>query len=410
VPGIGLAAPMNERARLESSGAGICATARCGRGMAALVAVVWGTLASNRSLPAQTVAVPDAVQADAHTWPVFRGNPQQTGVAVASLPDKLEVVWTFDAPDVIVSTAAIARGTVYVGCDDAHLYALDLRSGKPKWTFAASESVRASPTVYRDLVLFGDGAGVVHAVGAERGDSRWTFKTDGEIISSVNVAGERAVFGSYDGFIYCLNPADGRPLWKFETAGRVHGTPAVADGRVIAAGCDEYLHVLDLADGKPLSKVSMASVSGASAAVSGARAFVGTMGNTVLGIDWKSSRVAWVFKDEEREFPFMSSSAVTDRQVIFGGRDKFVRALDPGSGRQLWRFETKGRVETSPVVAGGRVYVASYDGNVYALDAAAGREVWRFESGSSFSASPAVADGRMVISTEDGRVYCFGAR
>ncbi len=352
----------------------------------------------------------DAVRADAHTWPVFRGNPQQTGVAVSPLPDKLDVLWTFEAPDVIVSTAAIAGGKVYVGCDDGHLYALDLASGKQRWTFKTSEAVRSSPTIYRDLVIFGDGAAVLHAVAAASGEERWSFKTDGEIISATNVVGERAVFGSYDGFVYCVNPADGKLLWKFETAGRVHGTPAIAEGRVIAAGCDEYLHVLDIEDGKSVSKVSMAGVSGASAAVLGSAAFVGTMGNTVLGMDWKSSRIMWTHTDADREFPYMSSCAVTDGHVVVGGRDKFVRSLDPATGKQRWRFETRGRVETSPVIVGDRVFFASYDGNIYAVELATGKEVWRFDSGSSFSASPAVAEGRMVISTEDGLVYCFGGK
>src|SRR5262245_25399179 len=66
-------------------------------------------------------------------WPLARGNLNQNGVAETSLPDKLEVVWTFKAKDAFEEAAAIVDGVVYAGCYDEHLYALDLKDGKEKW-------------------------------------------------------------------------------------------------------------------------------------------------------------------------------------------------------------------------------------------------------------------------------------
>ena len=74
--------------------------------------------AQNRPVRAQ----PPAVDAD---WPLFRGNALQTGVAPGTLPDKLEIRWKIDLKKGIESTAAIVKDTVYVGCYDDHLYALD---------------------------------------------------------------------------------------------------------------------------------------------------------------------------------------------------------------------------------------------------------------------------------------------
>ena len=69
---------------------------------------------------------PPAVEAD---WPLFRGDPLQTGVAKGSLPDKLEVRWKVNLKKGIESTAAIVKDTVYIGCYDDHLYAFDLKTG-----------------------------------------------------------------------------------------------------------------------------------------------------------------------------------------------------------------------------------------------------------------------------------------
>ena len=76
----------------------------------------------------------------------------------------------------------------------------------------------------------------------------------------------------------------------------------------------------------------------------------------------------------------------------------------------MWAFPTKGRVDSSPVVVGERVFVGSSDGNLYVLDLARGKELTRFELGRGVVASPAVAAGRLVIGTTDGTLYCLGKK
>ena len=84
-----------------------------------------------------------------------------------------------------------------------------------------------------------------------------------------------------------------------------------------------------------------------------------------------------------------------------------VHALNALTGKELWTFRTRARVESSPAVAGGRVYVGSSDGRFYVLNLADGTKLWEFEAGAPVSASPALAAGRVVIGDQDGRLYCF---
>ena len=51
-------------------------------------------------------------------WPMFRGNPQLTGVAGSSLPEKLRLRWRYELGDGTSSTAAIVDGVMYIGADD----------------------------------------------------------------------------------------------------------------------------------------------------------------------------------------------------------------------------------------------------------------------------------------------------
>jgi outer membrane protein assembly factor BamB len=125
------------------------------------------------------------------------------------------------------------------------------------------------------------------------------------------------------------------------------------------------------------------------------------------GVDCK---ILWRYHDSEHGASFRSSAAVTRQAVIVGSRDKQVHAFEPTTGKPLWSFHTKGRVDGSPVVVGRRVFVGSGDGRLYALDVETGKSLWQFEAGGAIVASPAVAGGRLVIGNDSGSLYCFGAK
>jgi hypothetical protein len=90
------------------------------------------------------------------------------------------------------------------------------------------------------------------------------------------------------------------------------------------------------------------------------------------------------------------------------GGAQVVHCLEADTGKVLWTFATKGRVDSSPVIAGGRVHIGSADGRVYALDLTSGQPTLEFDAGGPITASPALAGGRLVIGTQDGQVFCPG--
>lgn len=367
-------------------------------------------------------------------WMSFRGNSQLTGVANSQLPEKLELLWTFKAGDMIESTAAIVDNVVYLSALDGILYAIDTQNGESLWTYSTESSIKSSPSYQDGVVYFGDGDGVFHAVDVKTQKRRWQFQTEGEIISSANFLDDNVLFGSYDGFLYCLNKNSGDLVWKYETEGYVHGTPAVwsqtddKDNKqdyAIVTGCDSYLRVINIHDGTQAQQVDLGAYVGASPAISNFesisdtpspvsnslwRAFCGTYGNEVLGIDLTSGDIEWHYENPERQLPFFSSAAITKNIVVIGGRDKMVHALSPDSGERIWTFTAKSRIESSPVIVGNRVFFGTTRGVFIGLDIANGKSVWEFETASSIVASPSVADGKIYIGTEDGILYCFGEK
>ena len=58
---------------------------------------------------------------------------------------------------------------------------------------------------------------------------------------------------------------------------------------------------------------------------------------------------------------------------------------------------TRARVDSSPAVAGGRVYVGSSDGRCTCSTRRPAQKQWEFDAGDAITASPAIAAGRVVI-------------
>src|SRR5262249_28589839 len=142
-------------------------------------------------------AKPETVKEKATAdWPLFRGNALQTGVAAAKLPEKLKILWKFEAKDGIEGTPAIVDGTVYVGAmfKDEHLYALDLATGKEKWHYKAG-GLKAPISVHDGRVYAGNLDGVLHCVDAATGKKLWTFEAPAEITSGASFDGDRVLFG-----------------------------------------------------------------------------------------------------------------------------------------------------------------------------------------------------------------------
>jgi outer membrane protein assembly factor BamB len=85
-----------------------------------------------------------------------------------------------------------------------------------------------------------------------------------------------------------------------------------------------------------------------------------------------------------------------------------VAAALPDKLEVLWKFSTKDSIEGAPAIAGGIVYVGSFDEYLYALDLADGKEKWKYKAG-PIKASPAVRGGLVYVGNADGMFHCVDA-
>jgi len=365
------------------------------------------TSAERSSAPVEET--PDNSDPAARAWPLFRGDSLADGVAKSSLPKEPEVLWTFSAKEHgFEATVAIADGMVFAPCLDGEFYALSLDDGSLIWKYHTELGFSAPPSVKDGRVFCGDSDGKFYCFEAATGKPLWGAEATAEINSGPNFYEDKVLFGSQDATLYCYTAADGKLAWKYTIGDQIRCSPTIVEGRAFLAGCDAKLHIIDLDKGEAIATVEIDAPTGSTPAARGDHVYFGTEGASFFCIDWREAKTVWTMKSQ-RNMPFRSSGALTDKAVIFGARDKQIYALDQRDGSELWKFATRSRVDSSPVLVGNRVFVGSSDGRLYALDANSGEKVWQFEAGGDFLASPAVAANRLVIGNTDGKLYCLGA-
>ena len=347
-------------------------------------------------------------------WPMHRGGPQLRGIAQMPAPAKAVQLWVADAGKPIKAGAAIAAGRVFVGDDAGVVHALDLATGNEIWTFKTQGGIEATPLVLDGVVFIGSSDANLYALDAANGALKWKYETGDKVLGGANHAknpkgdGTWLLIGSYDSSLHCIDAANGKAVWTHATDNYINGTPALLPtGEVLFGGCDANIHVLQLADGKELRQIDSEAYIASSVAVADGIGYVGNYGNLVLAVDPKAGSVLWKYRD--RNFPYFSSAAVTDDRVILGCRDKRLHCLDRATGKAAWTFQTRGQVESSPVICGDAIVVGSGDGRLYCIALTDGQERWAFDIGAAVTASPAASDGVIVVGAEDGRIFAFGA-
>jgi outer membrane protein assembly factor BamB len=365
--------------------------------------------ASDQAKAAETL---ERAEVPGRDWLMVRGDALGTGVARSTLPENLDKLWQFNVPmGAFSATPIVYDGTVFIGDLDGTVWAIDLANGKQRWKFKPPESdgFKASAG-YRDgFVCVGDLGGVFYCLDAATGKKLWSRKAEGAIDGSPAFYKRRVIFGSEDNNLYCVDLKTGKDVWKLTLPDQIQCTPAVLDNQAFLAGCDGSFHVVDLDKGTEVPPpVDIEGPSGQCPAIVGDTAYFGTEAGTFFAIDWKKRAVLWRWENAAHAELIASCAALAD-EVIFASHDRHVRAVD-AKGKVLWAYPTHGRIDSSPVIVGDRVFFGSADGRIYALDRTSGKKVWEYEAGGSFSGGAAVASSRLLIASDDGIVYCLGAK
>jgi eukaryotic-like serine/threonine-protein kinase len=182
----------------------------------------------------------------------------------------------------------VADGTVYFGCRDSHLYALDATTGEKRWAYPTDGSwVISSPAVQDGKVYFATSdSGLLLAADARSGAgvlklefSHWPF------FSSPALANGFLYIGSHAGKVVALDLSSGKLAWSFQTDASKTNGPALTkpDGspNYRAAFSDFFYDDLVIGTARMMSVGAVLS----SPVIDGGTLYVGSWDGQLYAID-----------------------------------------------------------------------------------------------------------------------------
>ncbi|MEZ5336762.1 MAG: PKD domain-containing protein [bacterium] len=315
--------------------------------------------------------------------------------------------WSYLTPNVVSGELAVTpEGTIYAGCWNGRLYALN-HDGFLQWTYTSAEAITAGIALGSDGTLyFGSDDNFLHAVLPD-GRRKWRFATGDDVRSSPTIAADGTVlFGSLDNKFYAVNP-DGTLKWSFTAGNDILG-PAAAidpDGRIYFCSDGGSLYVLDPDGSLAWQYDPPSGVRGAPAIDGNGIVYVANAGNLRALNPGGSEHWTYQLPSGGPDSP----SIAADGTIIFGSSSGIVYALHP-DGTMKWQFPMLQSASSTPVIGSdGTVYIGSADQNMYAIDQD-GSLKWKITGGFAFPAGAAVigADGVTYFGQHEHEIFAVG--
>jgi outer membrane protein assembly factor BamB/tRNA A-37 threonylcarbamoyl transferase component Bud32 len=278
----------------------------------------------------------------------------------------------------------------------------------PVWSFQVEDAVRSTPLYHNGLIYVGSYDNNVWALDAKDGSLAWKFATDGGIGASPAYSGGVIYIGSSDRCLHAIDARTGIRKWLFKTNGKVFTTPEAAVGLVFFGSDDGNMYALKpgTTSAREMWSFNVMVPIRSSPRVSNDRIFFGTDTGEFLCLN-VSGELAWRFETRRR---IMTTPLIHEGVVYIGSDDWYVYALDVRQGYSNWRFRTRGPVVSSPAYGDNTIYIGSADGFVYALEALGGRESWKYEVGKAVTSSPFAYGDAVYVGAVDGALYCLHAK
>jgi outer membrane protein assembly factor BamB len=216
--------------------------------------------------------------------------------------------------------------------------------------------------------------------------------------------------------LYAIEGRTGRVRWqRSRPVSTSWATPSVIEtgGRTqIVALAVPWIMAYDAKDGSERWRVDgLAGEVTPSAVYAGGLVLAASPNDRLFAIrpegqgDVTKSHVAWTVEDSIPDI----ASPVSDGKLVFTlSTPGMLTCYDLSDGKKHWEQDLEMECNASPVVAGGRLYIASIKGQVVVVEAAVTyRELSRANLGEAAFASPAFVRGRIYWRTK-GRLLCIG--
>ena len=215
----------------------------------------------------------------------------------------------------------------------------------------------------------------------------WSSGVPAKIAGGISVAYETVFFGTENGEVVALDANTGEQKWIKTVKGEVLAAPAIDEGIVLINTGSGFIFALNADDGEEVwsseSDVPPLSLRGVSspAAVNGG-AILGTATGKLKVYILETGQTAWEqvisaatgVTELERIVDIDSEPLVAGGNIFVISYDGTLASVELRTGRVIWKREYKSFRRMS--LSGSTLYLVDVNSNVYALDSRNGVELW----------------------------------
>lgn len=285
---------------------------------------------------------------------------------------------------------ATGNGRVYVASAYAFVAALDAATGETLWSVDFDAPLTGSPAVDGDSVYVTAVDSTLWSLDAGTGRIQWTLPGTPSLEtvargSAPAIAGSLVVFPTQAGELTAAQRSGGLAAWTTIAAGRrtgaalasisaLTGDPVVDGSRLYAANQSGRVFAIEASTGRTI----WAAEEGAYAPVwpAGDSVFLVSDQNRLIRMDASDGSVIWA-----HDLPLFTTDRVRRRLSIFpqhgpvlaGGRlwvasgDGLLRGFDPVSGERVVELQVPGGAASGPIVVNRTLYVLGREGQLHAF-------------------------------------------
>lgn len=315
----------------------------------------------------------------------------------------IKPLWKFKCEDEVRGTPAFYDNTLFMGCYDNNLYALNAADGAFKWKYPTDGGIVSRPAISEGNVFFGSEDKRLHVIRATTGKIVWSHYADGPVRSSPRIAEGHVFIGSDDGCLHAVNSISGRAVWAFNATAAIRSTPFVANDLIYVGSENGEFYCIDF-KGKVKWQFRAKRGITSSPLVTEHAVYFTSLDGHLYALDPKSGWVLWKFRLGKGS---ISSPTILDNLIFTGAADGFIYAVDMRTSKEAWRFRTDHQVTGSPVIYRDALYCTSIDSHLYCLDAKSGQLRWKFATEGPITGSPLVYDDIVYVGSTDHQIYAL---
>ncbi len=283
---------------------------------------------------------------------------------------------------------AVADDKLVVASGFGYVVALDRNSGAELWKRVVQAPITGSPTVDSDYAYVASSNNEIYVLSMEDGSVIWSdqaIEESARVLSSPSPAllDDLLAVPFSSGEVIAYVPSNGRRLWSdsLTRGGRftpisaindIAGNPVIDSGAVYAASQSGVLVSIDAVSGVRLWEKSFGSIH--SPAVSGQFVFAVNVEGQLACFDKSTGGVVWIkqmrqFKNEKKRKNKIvwAGPIVASGKVVMASSEGKVVSIDPETGNIVNELKVGSPVYIEPIVAHELVYLLTDEGTLVAI-------------------------------------------